>query len=219
MSLADRLSQARLTAVAEAPSEAETAFSTPQRRTRQRNVDPFAALKQRVHETLLEQLGRSLYDAKTSQEQLERLVRQSLQTVLESESAPLTVADRARVAQEIADDILGYGPLEPYLRDPDITEVMVNGPQQIYVERDGVIHAVDGMFNDDAHLRRTIDKIVGEGRPAHRRGAADGRRAPVGRQPGERGHPPGRHRRAEHHHPQVRRRPVQRRGPRRPSGP
>ncbi len=74
---------------------------------------------------------------------------------------PLTGPDRARLAQEIADDILGYGPLEPYLRDPDVTEVMVNGPDSIFVERAGRIHQVEGAFSDEAHLRRTIDKIVG----------------------------------------------------------
>jgi pilus assembly protein CpaF len=74
---------------------------------------------------------------------------------------PLTTADRTRIAQEIADDILGYGPVEPYLRDPDITEIMVNGPDQIYVEAGGRIHPVDGRFTDEGHLRRTIDKIVG----------------------------------------------------------
>ena len=80
--------------------------------------------------------------------------------MLAQDETPLTVADRARIAQEIADDILGYGPLEPYLRDADVTEVMVNGFDSIYVERAGRIHQVDGTFNDEAHLRRTIDKIV-----------------------------------------------------------
>jgi pilus assembly protein CpaF len=73
---------------------------------------------------------------------------------------PLTAADRARIAQEIADDILGYGPIEPYLRDVDVTEIMVNGPHQIFVERAGRLFPVDGHFTDEDHLRRTIDKIV-----------------------------------------------------------
>jgi pilus assembly protein CpaF len=72
----------------------------------------------------------------------------------------MTAADRARVASEVLDDILGHGPLEPYLRDPTVDEIMVNGYDQIYVERDGRIHSVDGAFTDEGHLRRTIDKIV-----------------------------------------------------------
>jgi pilus assembly protein CpaF len=95
-----------------------------------------------------------------TQTELEAQVRQTLQQVLSVEETPLTISDRTRLAQEIADDILGYGPLEPYLRDPEVTEVMVNGPDNIYVERAGRLFPVDNQFNDEAHLRRTIDKIV-----------------------------------------------------------
>ena len=79
---------------------------------------------------------------------------------MSSEDTPLTMADRVRITQEIADDILGYGPIEPFLRDPDITEIMVNGPHDIWIERTGKLQHVDGRFNDEAHLRRTIEKIV-----------------------------------------------------------
>ncbi len=72
----------------------------------------------------------------------------------------MSSADRARVSQEIADDILGYGPIEPLLRDPDLSEVMVNAFNSIYVERSGKLVKTDAAFNDEAHLRRTIDKIV-----------------------------------------------------------
>ena len=89
--------------------------------------------------------------------------------MIADDDIPLTMADRARISQEIADDILGYGPIEPFLRDPDLTEVMVNGPHDIWIERSGKLSQVDGRFNDEAHLRRTIDKIVGQDRPAHRR--------------------------------------------------
>ena len=73
---------------------------------------------------------------------------------------PLTATDRSRITQEIADDILGYGPLEPYLRDKDVSEVMVNGPFDIWLEHSGRLTKVNGRFNDEGHLRRTIDKIV-----------------------------------------------------------
>jgi len=123
-------------------------------------ADPFAELKRAVHASLLESLGPQLYDARLTEGELEAKVRATLQEVLAQEDTPLTVQDRARLSQEIADDILGYGPLEPYLRDPEITEVMVNGPSMIYIERAGRLHPVDGHFNDDSHLRRTIEKIV-----------------------------------------------------------
>ena len=87
-------------------------------------------------------------------------MRTVLADVLAATNRPLTRADRERITQDIADDILGYGPLEPYLRDDDVAEVMVNGPFDIWLERKGKLVKVDGKFKDEAHLRRTIDKIV-----------------------------------------------------------
>jgi len=162
-SLADRLAQAKKSRGDEdssAPAPDSLVGGQPVPRSR-RIDDPFGDLKRQVHQSLLDTLGPKLYDSRLTQSELEQKVRLTLQEVLAAEDTPLTVADRARIAQEIADDILGYGPLEPYLRDTDITEVMVNGPDALYVERAGRIYEVDGQFNDEAHLRRTIDKIVG----------------------------------------------------------
>jgi pilus assembly protein CpaF len=125
-----------------------------------RHTDPFGPLKRSVHEALVEMLGPKLYDAHMDQRELEQQVTQALQAVLQRDETPMTTGDRMRVAQEVADDILGHGPLEPYLRDPEVSEIMVNGHDQIYVERDGLLYPVDAAFTDEAHLRRTIDKIV-----------------------------------------------------------
>jgi pilus assembly protein CpaF len=123
--------------------------------------DEFADVKAQVHNKLLQQLGPQLYDADLTQSELEGMVRATLQEVLATDGTMvLSSADKARIAQESADDILGYGPLEPFLRDPDLTEVMVNGPYDIWVERRGRLARVEGGFNNEAHLRRTIDKIV-----------------------------------------------------------
>jgi pilus assembly protein CpaF len=122
--------------------------------------DRMAELKERVRDALLETLGPELYDGETSPEELERQVRATLHTVLRQEETPLTAQDRSMVAQEIADEVLGFGPLEPFLRDADVTEIMVNGADQVYVERSGRIHLAAATFTDEAHLRRTIDKIV-----------------------------------------------------------
>jgi pilus assembly protein CpaF len=125
-----------------------------------RYEDPFGPLKRSVHEALLEMLGPTLYDTHLDQRELEQQVTRALQVVLQRDETPMTVADRARVAQEVADDILGHGPLEPFLRDPDVSEIMVNGHDQIYVERNGRLYPVGASFADEAHLRRTIEKIV-----------------------------------------------------------
>jgi pilus assembly protein CpaF len=153
MSLSDRLSQMRMAGAQ--PLER----SGPSRRVA-RHTDPFGPLKRSVHEALLETLGPKLYDANVDQRELERQVTQTLQAVLQRDETPMTTADRVRVAQEVSDDILGHGPLEPFLRDPDVSEIMVNGHDQIYVERDGLLFPVDAAFADESHLRRTIDKIV-----------------------------------------------------------
>jgi pilus assembly protein CpaF len=108
----------------------------------------------------MESLGPQLYDPHLEQSELELRVRQTLQSVINSENTPLAAADRNRIAQEVADEILGLGPLEPLLRDTEITEIMVNGPDDIFVERAGKIFAVEAKFTSDTHLRRTIDKIV-----------------------------------------------------------
>ena len=161
MTLSDRLAKAKKERV-EPPTPAGNTSLEQSIATRhsRRKVDPFADLKRTVHQSLLEALGPKLYDVTMTQGELESQVRATLQEVLANQETPLTVADRSRIAQDVADDILGYGPLEPYLRDQDVTEVMANGPHSLYVERAGKIEGVDGSFVDEAHLRRTIDKIV-----------------------------------------------------------
>jgi pilus assembly protein CpaF len=128
---------------------------------RSRIIDPFAAVKASVHQALLDSLGPQLYDPHLDQSELETKVRHTLQEVIDHEETPLSLSDRTRISQEVADEILGHGPLEPLLRDSEISEIMVNGPDSIYVERAGKLYPVEARFSSDAHLRRTIDKIVG----------------------------------------------------------
>ena len=82
--------------------------------------------------------------------------------MLASQDRPISNSDRTRITQEISDDILGYGPIEPYLRDPDVSEVMVNGFDSVWLEKKGRLTQADAQFADEAHLRRTIEKIVSQ---------------------------------------------------------
>ncbi len=159
MSLSDRLSQARRSREFEVVTQEAT--SAPRATARKRSVDPYAEIKKSVHSALVESLGPQLYHTQLSEGDLNQRVRVVLHDVLSRDQTPLPSAERAALAQQISDEILGYGPLEPFLRDPEITEVMVNGFDTIYIERFGKIEQVDAAFGDDAHLRRTIDKIVG----------------------------------------------------------
>src|SRR4051812_21236536 len=162
-SLADRLAAAsRDRATLPTTNDAMATMSKNDRRGREEiNAEnDYSDLKAQVHNTLLQQLGPKLYDAELTQTELEHMVKGALQEGMAAEDILLTTAERTRISQEIADDILGYGPIEPFLRDPDLTEVMVNGPDSIYIERGGRLTKVEGRFNDEQHLRRTIDKIV-----------------------------------------------------------
>ena len=122
--------------------------------------DRIEELKSSVHVQLLQQMGPRLYDSEMDQNELDAEVRKVLADVLGSQERPLSSSDRARVTQEISDDILGYGPIEPFLRDPDVSEVMVNGCNSIWLEKSGRLMPAQAHFTDEAHLRRTIDKIV-----------------------------------------------------------
>ena len=119
-------------------------------------------LRQRVHQHLIEELGPVLYDRRLNDDELRRRVQEQLQVALTKAKAPLSAADRAQLLQDVSDDILGYGPIDRFLKDPEVTEVMCNGPDRIYVERRGRLERTDVTFVDDTHLRRIIDKIVGQ---------------------------------------------------------
>jgi pilus assembly protein CpaF len=139
---------------APAPRPAPPAPASPSGPDRQREV------RQRLHRALVESMGPKLYEDAGSDDELARRVEETIQTLLAREETPLNGADRARIAQEVHDEILGHGPIEPLLRDPLVSEIMVNGPQRIFVERQGRLHRVDSEFADETHLRRVIDRIV-----------------------------------------------------------
>ena len=125
-----------------------------------RAKDRLAEVKDKVHRELLAQLGPELYEAGMEQSELDTRVRAVLSDVMRRTETPLSGNDRAAITQQISDDILGYGPIEAYLRDDDVSEIMVNGPRQIWLERKGKLVQVPSDFKDEAHLRRVIDKIV-----------------------------------------------------------
>ncbi|HRW39439.1 MAG TPA: ATPase, T2SS/T4P/T4SS family, partial [Aquihabitans sp.] len=119
-------------------------------------------LRQKIHHHLIDELGPILYDKRLSEDDLRRRVQEQLQSALAQERAPLSAADKAQLIQDVSDDILGYGPIDRLLKDPDISEVMVNGPNSVYVERSGKVEKTQASFVDETHLRRIIDKIVGQ---------------------------------------------------------
>jgi pilus assembly protein CpaF len=123
--------------------------------------DPFAELKERAAQELFARVGARLNDTTLTEERLHELAREELGRIVRDEQIALTPAERARVIDEVGADVLGYGPLEPLLRDDDITEIMVNRHDQIYVERAGRLTAYPARFSSEGQLRRVIERIVG----------------------------------------------------------
>src|SRR6266511_4176311 len=121
--------------------------------------DPYAELKTRIHHEVIGKLGPELFK-KESAEDLSDRVYHAVTERLALDRTPLTREERREIVKQITDDILGYGPLEPFLREDSITEVMVNAHDRIYIERSGKIERTTATFLDNAHLLRIIDKIV-----------------------------------------------------------
>ena len=124
--------------------------STPAR------VDPFQHLKSKMHRRIVEELGAAEMDRR----QLEDAVTRIADATMDEEPVPVPRFERSRIITEVIDEVLGYGPIEPLLKDDSVTEVMVNGPMQVYVERKGKLVLTDVRFRDDAHVMHVIEKIV-----------------------------------------------------------
>ena len=122
--------------------------------------DPFAEVKNRIHLALVSELGPRLVEPGNGD-----LVRGRVETEIRNQllqEAGLSRDDRSRLASEIEDDIFGYGPLERLLPDATISEIMVNGPDDIWIERRGLLSRTGLAFTDESHLRRIITKMVGQ---------------------------------------------------------
>ena len=123
-------------------------------------VSDGSELKDRVRTQLMQVIGQQAYTGALDPLTLERLAYEAIGEVLRTSDRPYSGIDRARLVQEIIDEILGHGPIEPLLRDPDVTEIMVNRWDLVFVERRGKIYPTDCRFEDEEHLRRTIERIV-----------------------------------------------------------
>jgi len=119
----------------------------------------FHELKTTIHRKLVEQLDMTKLNADASEE-LREQVRRVVLALCEEEDTLLNASERQRLAQEILDETFGLGPLEPLLADPQISDILINGPSHIYVERAGKLMLTDVKFKDDSHLLHIIDKIV-----------------------------------------------------------
>jgi len=119
----------------------------------------FGTLKATIHRKLIQTLN---LDRLTTmdRESVRREVGQIIEGLVVAESTPMTFAERERLAQEVLDEVFGLGPLEPLLKDPTVSDILVNTYKSVYVERAGLLEHTPIQFRDDAHLMSIIDRIV-----------------------------------------------------------
>ena len=152
MGLSDRLADQALRLE---PGAGRRTIATP-------GVSPVTArYRQRIHQRLLDELGPTLGDPRMTGESLHQVVGETLTRVLDEERLPLSVGEQERLRGAVYDDVFGFGPLDPLLADEAVTEVMCNGPDAVWVERQGRLERTPTTFVDADHLRRVIEKMVG----------------------------------------------------------
>src|SRR6187399_688327 len=141
-----------------APAGGPPGAPTPGRLTSQAPVrESFRDVKFRIQNRVIQDLDPKL--DLTNQVEVRRQIEEIFGKVIDEEGLALTRAERVRMLEQITDEIIGLGPLEPLLRDESITEVMVNGPRQVYIERSGKLELTNVVFQNDDHVMRIIDRI------------------------------------------------------------
>jgi pilus assembly protein CpaF len=135
---------------------------SPQTRTGKSLLpNEYYELKTRIHDRLIDLIDLSLIDS-TDQQVLKSEIKSLVERIVREEEnkVPLNLIERERLFREIQDEVLGLGPLEPFLQDPTVSDILVNTYRHIYVERFGMLEITEARFKDDTHLRKIIDKIV-----------------------------------------------------------
>src|SRR5918992_5006869 len=120
--------------------------------------ESFRDVKFRIQSRVISDLDPKL--DLSNQVEVRRQIEEIFGKVIDEEGLALTRAERVRMLEQITDEIIGLGPLEPLLRDESITEVMVNGPRQVYIERGGKLELTNVVFQNDEHVMRIIDRII-----------------------------------------------------------
>lgn len=122
--------------------------------------EEIAKIKTEVNNQLINSLGAQVYEGSIDSRLLERKTFEAISRAILASNITLSAVQRASLMQEIVDEILGLGPLQPLLRDETVSEIMVNRFDQIYIEKSGLIQLSPYLFNNEDHLRRTIERIV-----------------------------------------------------------
>src|SRR5512139_318525 len=119
----------------------------------------YHELKTKIHGRLTDMMDLSLIGT-VDEKALRQEIRKLTEKIVVEEKFPLNFAEREKLFKEIQDEVMGLGPLEPFMEDPTVSDILVNTYQHIYVERFGKLEPTEARFKDDAHLRKIIEKIV-----------------------------------------------------------
>ena len=155
MSLREQLLLQSDLAVAETPAANATVSAHESRSARQ----AYQQLKMKIHQTIIERVELDKLQRLTA-DQVKRELAQLVERIVDEDKLPMNELERKRLVQDVQDEMLGLGPLEPLLKDPTISDILVNTYQHVYVERRGKLEHTDVTFYDDAHLMKIIERIV-----------------------------------------------------------
>ncbi|HZQ16786.1 MAG TPA: CpaF family protein, partial [Gaiellaceae bacterium] len=125
-----------------------------------RPLDRFAELRTMLHDACITRLGPELLGSEADDAELRSRVREIAADELKRRAERQTTEERQQLIDEVVDDVLGYGPIDRFVKDRAVTEIMVNGPDQVFVERAGLLERTEARFTSDDHLMRVIDRIV-----------------------------------------------------------
>jgi len=114
----------------------------------------------RLKKFLIDNVSRAIEAEGVSADQRDEFIKQQIETVYDQANLKLPQDLRGMILKEVLNELLGYGPLQPLLRDPEITEVMVNGPKSVYIEKKGILQKSQVVFDDDNHVLQIIDRII-----------------------------------------------------------
>lgn len=151
------------------PSIAKSGFQVPWEQRLLKAADKmggglspeYQELKFTLHRKLLDKINLEAL-ASIDNQRVRAEVRQALISLVDLEPTLLSAAEKQQISDEVLDEVFGLGPLEPLLQDPTISDILVNGPRQVYIERKGLLDLTSINFRDDAHLLRIIDRIVSQ---------------------------------------------------------
>jgi len=155
MSLRKRLERART----EEQPAAKIPVSSARKTGQIVRVDPYGQLKQKVHQQVVETLGKEVAGSKV-EKSTEASLESLVSAAVEQEGPLLPSGERKRLIEEIVAEAVGFGPIQPLLQDDSVSEIMINGPKQVYVERAGKLEMSTVTFRDDPHVLHLIEKIV-----------------------------------------------------------